>query len=472
MGRIRYKVFRLYQQMPEFVGRVIGVVGRSLPKRWVLGSEFMRWDTFLEESQWWDEQKIREYQNEEVQKLIAHAYERVPFYHREMDIRGIKPKDIETTEDLHRLPIVNKQMMLQNPNDFMAKGYDTNNLVKVVSGGTSGSPMHFYWPISAHIIERAFLCRYWKWAGYNLGERAIRIRAKRDVKNIRHYDAVQNVIELYPTVLDEDFAIKLAETARKFRPKAIFGYPSYIYSIVKTVGELGLEKSFDSVRVCFGASEKVFAEQRKAVEDIIGVRLFEWYGMGELIASFGLCEEYRYMHVSPEHSYVKFLRQDGTAAEHGEQAMIVGTSFLNYVWPMINYSIEDVAETTDESCPCGRKFRCVKEVYGRCGDFVLTPSGKLISPTSLEFAVRFLENVLEYQIVQTEIDCLRIMIVPGLNYEDSIAKFFADEILTRIGEPMKISIDVVDKIKRPWSQKNRFIVSEFGKKWFAKGSVQ
>ena len=469
MSFLRYQAFRAYQKMPTSITRGLGMVAGLLPKHIILGKEFMHWQNFLNESQWWDEEKIQDYQNKQVRALIAHAYKNVPFYHREMDARGLKPKDIETTDTLCKLPIVTKPMMQQNLDDFMAKDRNSYHLDKVVTGGSSGSPMHYYWPTSAFIIERAFLWRYWRWAGYQFGEPGIRIRAKRDAKNIRHYDAIQNMIEFYPTVLDKNFVTMLAKTVMEFKPRALFAYPSYLYAIVNMLADLGLEKSFTSVKICFGFSEKVFAGQRKAVEDIIGARLFEWYGMGELIASFGQCEKNKFMHNSPEHGYVEFLRPDGTSAGVGEQAMIVGTSFLNYFWPMIRYSIGDIAETVEEKCQCGRKFQSIKEIYGRCGDFILTPSGRLISPTSLEFAVRFLKNVLEYQIVQTERDQLVIKIVPGTKYETSVGKFFAQEIINRIGESIKIVIDVVDKIERPWSQKNRFIVSKFGQEHFEKG---
>ncbi|NOX62344.1 MAG: phenylacetate--CoA ligase family protein, partial [Chloroflexi bacterium] len=68
----------------------------------------------LEASQWWSAEQLRELQNRKLRRLIAHVYQHVPFYRRVMDERGLTPDDIQTTDDLVKLPIVDKYILTEH----------------------------------------------------------------------------------------------------------------------------------------------------------------------------------------------------------------------------------------------------------------------------------------------------------------------------------------------------------------------
>src|SRR6266404_1226623 len=72
------------------------------------GSGFKRWRQLLEESQWWDEQKLQEYQDQELRGLMRHCYEHVPYYRDVFNARGLKPADFQTAADLVKLPLLTK----------------------------------------------------------------------------------------------------------------------------------------------------------------------------------------------------------------------------------------------------------------------------------------------------------------------------------------------------------------------------
>ena len=52
--------------------------------------------------------KLRQLQSERLQKLILYVYERVPYYKKVLDSKGIKPADIKSIEDIHKLPFTRK----------------------------------------------------------------------------------------------------------------------------------------------------------------------------------------------------------------------------------------------------------------------------------------------------------------------------------------------------------------------------
>ena len=75
---------------------------------WITGQEVAKYLKFMLKSQYWTREQLDAFQNERLRALIAHAYENVPFYHDEMEARGLTPADIQTKEDLVKLPIINK----------------------------------------------------------------------------------------------------------------------------------------------------------------------------------------------------------------------------------------------------------------------------------------------------------------------------------------------------------------------------
>lgn len=69
---------------------------------------------FLKESQWWGKEKLEEYQMQQLKKLLNHAYENVPYYHRVFDDRRLKPKDIQDFDDFKKLPVLTKNIVAKN----------------------------------------------------------------------------------------------------------------------------------------------------------------------------------------------------------------------------------------------------------------------------------------------------------------------------------------------------------------------
>ena len=75
----------------------------SIPPRFRYSKVFWNTYNFLEKSQWWNKEKLEEYQMQQLEKLLHHAYENVPYYKKVFDERGLKPKDIQDFNDLKKL---------------------------------------------------------------------------------------------------------------------------------------------------------------------------------------------------------------------------------------------------------------------------------------------------------------------------------------------------------------------------------
>ena len=82
--------------------------------------------------------EIIEKQKEDIQKLIYHAYHHTAYYKELMDLYGLTPNDINTKEDLMKLPPLTKQLIKNNIEKLTSDDGFSKNLIKFTSSGSTG----------------------------------------------------------------------------------------------------------------------------------------------------------------------------------------------------------------------------------------------------------------------------------------------------------------------------------------------
>ena len=85
----------LKKRIPHPLRQYLRYLKRFIPPPVRYGKVFRDTYRFLRESQWWSKEKLEEYQMRQLERLLKHAYENVPYYRRVFDERGLKPKDIQ-----------------------------------------------------------------------------------------------------------------------------------------------------------------------------------------------------------------------------------------------------------------------------------------------------------------------------------------------------------------------------------------
>lgn len=183
------------------------------------------------------------------------------------------------------------------------------------------------------------------------------------------------------------------------------------------------------------------------------------------------CEACQDYHIIPEYGLVEFVGRDGLPVKEGEsEGEIVATGFGSYAFPMIRYRTGDWAllSTAPRPCACGRSYPTVKEIIGRSGDYILSPSGSLHSPTVLEYVMRDSPSCKDLQIVQTGRDALEVRIVPDEGFAIEDANEFAALLLRLIGEPMATRIVLMDDLGRAAHGKYRLVESPVAQDYLAR----
>ena len=156
----------LYDMSPIFIQNLmVSVQGWQFAYR--------RWDPALVralladllESQWWSAERFEAFQNQKLHEHIKFAAERIPYYQRVFREAGINPDDIRTREDLTRIPILEKTVVRDSPEQFLVDGRPDKRWRQGHTSGTTGTPLDVYTTRESFSRHWSFICRLRAWAG-------------------------------------------------------------------------------------------------------------------------------------------------------------------------------------------------------------------------------------------------------------------------------------------------------------------
>ncbi|UCE35909.1 MAG: phenylacetate--CoA ligase family protein [Thermoplasmata archaeon] len=437
-----------------------------LPIRY--GKVFRDTYAFLQESQWWSREKLEEYQIRQLNKLLHHAYENVPYYRRVFEERGLRPENIQDFDDLRKLPYLTKDIVRENLSDLLAQNYSKSKLRYATTGGTTGMPLGFYWEKGfTDSKEWAFVWRQWNWAGYRFGKRRVTLRGdviskfKRGQRKLWEYDRLNNVLFLSPYDMTEENLFKYVGVINKFRPVAIQGYPSNLYILAHFLKNNNLR--IDQIKCILTSSEILYAHQREIIEESLTSRIYDHYGNSERNALVVECEEGIY-HIIQEYGILESIGSDGNStSKEDDIGEIVATGFNNYAMPFVRYKTGDLAVYTKHKCACGRNYPLLKRIEGRSQEFIVTKQASLVSLGPAIFGIHDLEwtRVRQIQFVQEQKGKLIIKIVKNDNYSDQEIKEYVLKLFNiRLSRICDLFIEIVDDIPRTKRGKYRVLIQE------------
>jgi len=463
----------LARRLPYPVKQTIKYAYGAIPPRIRCGKVFWETYNFLQKSQWWNREKLEEYQIQQLSKLLHHAYENVPYYRRVFDERGLKPNHIQDFDDLSKLPYLTKGIIQENLPDLVARNYPKSKLQYVTTGGSTGIPLGFYHERGVSSAkEWAFMLTLWNRVGFKMGDECVVLRG-----NVVHsaskgkfweYNPARKELILSSYHMTEETLPRYIEKIRRSEPDFIQAYPSAITILARFMKEHNIEP-FLSVKALLCGSENLYPWQRELLEQVFQCRVYSWYGHSEIAALAGECAKSTYYHIFSEYGIVKLIAKDGRqATNENERGEIVATGFNNFACPFIKYRTMDLAVRSDTKCACGRSYLLLKKVEGRLQELVVTKDKRLITLTALIFAQHFeaFSKVKEMQLVQEKEGELIVRIVKTDHYSDKDEGEILAKMQGAVSSGLEINFAYVDHIPRTQSGKYRFLIQklpiEFG----------
>lgn len=456
----------LIRKVPSWIKKPIKYVYGLIPYEKRMGKVF--WDTynFLQESQWWSKEKLEEYQMTELEKLLKHAYENVPYYRRVFDERGLRPKDIQDFYDLKKIPFLTKEIVQNNLEDLVAQNYPKSNLQYITTAGSTGIPLGFYLDKNTTgAKEWAFILNQWKRVGFKIGDKSVVLRGNvvksANKGKLWEYDSANKNLILSSYHITDKKLAEYIEKIREFRPDFVQAYPSAITILARLMKENNI-KNFPSVKAILCGSENLYSWQRKLLEEVFQCRIYSWYGHAEECCLAGECEKSNYYHIFSEYGYTELIGKDGKQVnEENKLGEIVATGFNNYACPFIRYRTMDMAIKGKNHCnQCGRQFQLLKKIEGRIQEMILTKTNRYISMTAINMHSDVFDNIKQFQFFQEEKGKVFFNIIKKNSYTEKDTEYIYRELNKKLGNDMDLIIHFVDHIPRTKNGKYRFLIQK------------
>jgi len=386
-----------------------------------------------------------------VQRIVRHAYETVPFYRRAMDERGLRPEDLRQASDLSRLPLIDKQTIQQDPDQFQSRSFDPAGCIELA---TSKGTRVFWDPDSMQtglavaereravwlpLTGRTFGCRQLHLL--TPGSSTMAVRAFWD-RRLRTPAWISRKYFVDPLLPYEEVIRKLAE----IRPHAVFSYGSYVEQFFRFVADSGISPCLP--QVWFYGADALAPEWREVAEKQFGVKVYSSYAATETDRLGFECERRSGYHLNIDLVAVRIVGEDGNELPAGQVGEVVISNLYNRATVLLNYRLGDLAEMSGEQCPCGRSLPVLRGLHGRVSESVELSDGRRI--TSAAFLGRFrhvLQSVHRAQAVPLGPGRICWRIVPGRATDPAaLRSAVLDKCAEVFGTALEASVEVVDDI--------------------------
>src|SRR3954462_8660690 len=98
----------------------------------------------FERTQYLSRDELRELQWRRLRRLLAHAYDRCPFYRERFERAGLVPGALCGPEDLRLLPPLEKRDIQEQGGRMLARDWPQSDLLPNQTGGSTGTPVPFF----------------------------------------------------------------------------------------------------------------------------------------------------------------------------------------------------------------------------------------------------------------------------------------------------------------------------------------
>ncbi len=433
----------LWDQTQSLVKTTLGRGLGIFPLAWLLGKKFRANCRFVRDAQLWSSQRANEYQVNRLREILTLAYEKTRFYRRLFDRAGFSPGDFGCLQDLNKLPVIDKQVIIENLSEMCTRPVTGRDVDFASTGGTSGVPLHFYMNAGRSAIEYAYLTTSWERAGYQL-EMPMAVLRGRIVKPDRN-----GLLHEYDPILRHHyystFHLSDVNMSRYLKHITAIGscflhvYPSSAAALAKFILR-NSEQAPKNIHGIIAESEIVYSHQRQMIEEVFGCRLFSCYGHSEKLVLAAGCEKSDDYHIWPTYGYFELLNKEGNpVTTPGQRGEIVGTGFINTVMPFIRYRTGDWATYVSDHCQaCGREHTIIRDIMGhRTQEVLIAADGSEIPWTALNMHDDTFLRVRQFQFTQSIPGKAILRIVPA----DGFAKENADRIQRNLGRKLDGSLN-------------------------------
>ncbi len=368
---------------------------------------------------------IEQLQLERLQATVRHCMNS-EFYKKRFDEAGLKPEDIRTLDDIRKIPFTTKQD-LRDTYPFGMASVPLRQCVRLhSSSGTTGNPtviLHTQKDLDewADAVARCLWMVglrpddvFQNSSGYGMFTGGLGFQ----------YGAERLGALTVPAAAGN--SLRQIKFFTDFGTTAVHAVPSYVTRLYEVMQETGVDPRRDTkLRILAIGAEPHSEEQRKRIENLLGVKAYNSFGMSEMCGpGVGFeCKEQNGMHFWEDYYIVEIVDPKTLKpVPDGEIGELVLTTLNREAMPLLRYRTRDLTRVLGRTCPCGRNHIRLDRMKGRSDDMIVL-RGVNIFPIQIEkILMQFRELGNNYLITLTTDDDNDNMTV-----EVEIAEMFTDD---------------------------------------------
>ena len=330
-------------------------------------------------------EELKKLQSQRLVNQVKRCYERVECFRKRMDEKGLKPEDIKGVEDLYKLPFsYKKDLRDYYPYGLFAE--PMSNIVRVhASSGTTGKRIVVGYTKDDLDMWAECVARMLQGIGIT----------KDDIFQVAFgygfftggFGLHAGVEKLGATVIpisSGNTALQI-QTMIDFKATAICCTPSYAMYLAEEIEKLGVKDQL-SLRVGVFGAEPWSESMRKEIENKLGIKAYDIYGLSEILGPGVSCEcQYQCgMHVWEDNFIAEIIDPETLEVlPEGSTGELVFTAITKQGFPIIRYRTRDICSLIYEPCRCGRTHIRMNKPSGRSDDMLII-RGVNVFPSQIE----------------------------------------------------------------------------------------
>ena len=330
--------------------------------------------------------ELRAIQNEKLVKQVKHVYDNVKYYRDLMDEKGVKPEDIRSIDDLHKLPFLTKAD-LRDAYPYGLLATDLKNCVRIqsTSGTTGRRVVAFYTQKDVDLWEECCARAIKAVGGTN-----------EDVCQVAYgyglftggpgLNGGSHKVGCLTLPMSSGNTERQIQFMQDLHATILCCTPSYAAYIGETLKEMGLTPDDIDLKAGIFGAEPWTEEMRRDIEKSLGIKAYDIYGLTETSGpgvSFE-CEEQTGMHINEDHFLAEIIDPEtGEVLPEGSKGELVFTSLDKEAFPLLRYRTRDICVLSRKKCSCGRTLIKMTKPMGRSDDMMII-RGVNVFPSQIE----------------------------------------------------------------------------------------
>ena len=352
-------------------------------------------------------EQIEALQVERLKATVAHCMNN-PIYKARLEKAGVTPESITSVEDIRRIPYTTKQDLRENYPFGLASVPLTECVRLHSSSGTTGNPT-----VILHTQK-------------DLDEWANQVARNLWMVGLRPDDVFQNSsgygmftgglgfqygaerLGMLTVPAAAGNSLRQIKFMTDFGTTALHAVPSYVTRLYEVMQEQGVDPRKDTkLKILAIGAEPHSEEQRQRIENMLGVKAYNSFGMSEMCGpGVGFeCKEQNGLHFWEDYYIVEIVDPETLEpVPDGEIGELILTSINREAMPLLRYRTRDLTRVLGRGCPCGRNHVRIDRMKGRSDDMMVL-RGVNIFPIQIEkILMQFKELASNYLITLTTDD--------------------------------------------------------------------